>query len=158
MGSTPTSIIANNVLDIYTGQTTFLLGAVLNSKAGQLKLDTGDFVFDNFADKALQKQISVQAGTQSVGGSYYYSNKQGITYATVGAGQIVVRNKPGINLATLNRDPANVQRQTRDKTIDIKIPGIDIKVIVDAVKTAGDALAKLKDALAGQLQHDHADE
>ena len=68
---TPTTIVANHVLNVYTKETTYLLGAVLNSKDGKLKLDTGNFVFDNFADKAQQKQISVQAGTQSVGGSFY---------------------------------------------------------------------------------------
>ena len=81
---TPTSIVANHILNVYTNQTTYLLGAVLNSKSGQLKLDTGNFVFDNFADKDLQKQISLQVGTESLGGSYYYRNKQGLTYATVG--------------------------------------------------------------------------
>ena len=122
---TPTTIIANKVLDIYTGQTTFLLGAVLNSKTGALKLDTGNFVFDNFNDTEQQKNIAVSIGVDvkdpsktSLGGSLYYKNKAGITYATVGAGEIKIRNNPTQNLITLNRDAANVQRVVKDQTID----------------------------------------
>ena len=113
------------MLDIYTGQTTFLLGAVLNSKTGALKLDTGNFVFDNFNDTEQQKNIAVSIGVDvkdpsktSLGGSLYYKNKAGLTYATVGAGQIKIRNNPTQNLITLNRDAANVQRVVKDQTID----------------------------------------
>jgi Papain fold toxin 1, glutamine deamidase len=57
----------------------------------------------------------------------------GLTYATVGAGQIKIRNNPTQNLITLNRDAANVQRVVKDQTIDIKIPAVNLKTLVDDV-------------------------
>ena len=67
---TPTTIVANHVLNVYTKETTYLLGAVLNSKAGKLKLDTGDFIFDNFADKVLQTNIAASIGIDIKPGTY----------------------------------------------------------------------------------------
>ena len=152
---TPTTIVANNVLDIYTGDTTYLTGALLNSKAGKLKLDTGNFVFDNYNDKDHQKNIAAQLGiniadplASTIGGSYYYRNKEGITYATVGAGEIKVRNNPRQSLIALNRDPANLQRVIKDKTIDIKIPGLQLRAIVEAGKAVESVVKQMHDLLA----------
>ena len=140
---TPSTIIANKVLDIYTGKTTFLLGAVLNSKTGQMKLDTDTFVFDNFRDTDQQRNIAAQIGINvndlsktTLGGSLYYKNKQGLTFATVGAGTIKVRATPTQNLLTLNRDAANVQRTTVDRTLDIKIPGVNLNTLIADVNNS----------------------
>ena len=145
---TPTTIIAAQTLDAYVGNTTFLLGAMLNSKAGKLKLDTGNFVFDHYGDKDYERNIAVSLSidptnlkNSDANGSYFYRNKTGVTYATVGAGTINVRNKPaagtpGTSLLALNRDAANLQRVVKDEVIDIKIPTVNIaKVIEDLTKS-----------------------
>ncbi|MCP4088474.1 MAG: hypothetical protein GY746_01585, partial [Gammaproteobacteria bacterium] len=78
---TPTTISAENTLDIYTQGTTFLLGSVLNSK-------TGDLVFDNYNDVDQSQSTSfgvsldLQTGDLSdsdAHGSIAYANTQAVT-------------------------------------------------------------------------------
>ena len=57
-----------------------------------------------------------------------------MTYATIGAGTINVRNAtgaPGISLAALKCDAANVQRVVGNETVDINIPTINLKAVMD---------------------------
>jgi Pretoxin HINT domain/Hemagglutinin repeat len=150
---TPTTIIAAETLDAYVGNSTFLLGAMLNSKAGKLKLDTGNFVFDHYGDKDYEQKISAQLNinltnptNSDANGSYYYHDKQGVTYATVGAGTITVRNKqtgPGTSLLALNRDAANLQRVVKDETINITIPTVNLVKVLEDIKKAGNVISAL---------------
>ena len=152
---TPTTIIAEDRLDAYVGNTTFLLGAAISSKAGKLKLDTENFVFDHYGDKEFEQNVALslslpivtdKAGNKSVdlsssdrNGSYYYHNKEGLTYATVGAGEIIIRNTPngaGTSLLGLNRDIKNVQRVVRNDTINIKIPTLNLQKVLADLKTS----------------------
>ncbi len=143
---TPTWIEANQVLDIYVGRTTYLMGAVMNSKANKLKLDTGVFVFDDFRDHDRQINVggSISAG-QSNGqwdapsGSFnaLYRNKQGVTYATVGGGEIRVRSNPDIDLRSLNTNVNTVHKTTKNVYVNIKIPGINLKKLRENLEESG---------------------
>ena len=100
-------------------------------------------MFDNFRDTDQQRNIAAQIGINvndlsktTLGGSLYYKNKQGLTFATVGAGTIKVRATPTQNLLTLNRDAANVQRTTVDRTLDIKIPGVNLNTLIADVNNS----------------------
>ena len=149
---TPTTIISAQTLDAHVGNTTFLLGAMLNSKTGKLKLDTGNFVFDHYGDKDFERNISVSLQINptrpDASGSLYYRDKQGLTYATVGAGEIIVRNAPapgtpGTSLLALNRDAANVQKVVKNEVIDIKIPAVNLKAVIDDINNSATFLKAL---------------
>ena len=146
---TPTTIIAEKSLNAYVGNTTFLLGAMMNSKSGQLTLDTDTFVFDHYGDKDFERNVSAQlklstTSNPDANGSYFYRNKEGLTFATVGAGEIKVRKPrdgaPGTSLIALNRDAANVQRLVKDETINIKIPTINLAQVIQDLKNSADYL------------------
>ena len=135
---TPSSIVADNRLSIYAGGTTTLLGSTLKSKVGNLKLDTGTLLFSNFTDTETSeyKGFGLTVGvtdtftmdpTQSdLNGSYSFSSKTGVTYATVGAGEITVRDWETFDFSELNRNTDVIQEIISDKSFSIAIPGINI--------------------------------
>ena len=136
---------------------------MLASNAGRLRLDTGNFIFDNYADKDVQKSIAAQLGydianpiLSTIGGSYYYASKKGVTYATVGAGDIIVRNAPGQSLAALNRDIKNVQRTTNTTLVDLRVPGVQLKGLVETGKVAAEAVEKVSKEIEKALGPDAA--
>ncbi len=97
---TPTTIIADDALRAYAGRNTMLAGAGLWSKTGNLKLDTGDFVFDNYNNHdtytAASASLSFTAGANHPWDgtlSAQYRNQSGLTFATMGAGDINIRNR-----------------------------------------------------------------
>ena len=51
--------------------------------------------------------------------SVKYANTQGLTFATVGEGNITVRDFAEFDLSALNRDANNVQRVTNRQYIDL---------------------------------------
>ncbi|MEM6478500.1 MAG: hemagglutinin repeat-containing protein, partial [Pseudomonadota bacterium] len=146
---TPTWIEANRTLDVYVGRTTYLMGAVMNSKNGDVTLDTGAFIFDDFRN--VDKQVNVggsisfgrgDSGWGAPSGSFnaMYRNVQGVTYATV-AGENVeirVRSNPDIDLRSLNTDAGNVHKTTKNVYINIKIPGINLQTLRNNLAEAGD--------------------
>jgi hypothetical protein len=134
---TPTSLLADEDVSVTVGRTTYLLGAVLASKSNKLKLDTANFIFDNYTDKDVSGSVGVNVniGLDPKGinpaswdgtGSLAYRNQQGITYATLCLGDITIRNRPNQDLSGLNRDIANVQRVTRDIDFDVHIPALNL--------------------------------
>ena len=111
---------------------TYLLGSVLNSETGNLTLDTGGSEFDNLQDSDKFSRVggNVTLGLASfesfkkssdLSASIRYANTQGITYATVGEGDIFVRDYVNHDLSALNRDVNNVQRITTQQYIDLEI-------------------------------------
>ncbi|WP_322864768.1 hemagglutinin repeat-containing protein (plasmid) [Aquicoccus sp. G2-2] len=133
---TPTTIVAQERLSIYTGATTYLLGAGLWSETGNLDLDTAVLVFDNYDDSAtstsggLNVSLNFQetlASARDASGSLAYSNTQAITYATIGAGNITVREAHAdFTVDALNRDPDNMQQVLSSTNFSIEIPGINL--------------------------------
>jgi hypothetical protein len=111
--ATPTTVIADERLDAYAGRNTVLAGAGMWSKTGKLKLDTGDLVFDNYVNRDTFVAVSgsVSAGVNrpwDASFSARYRNVQGLTFATLGAGDLNIRNRPRLDLSGLNRDVANM--------------------------------------------------
>lgn len=56
------------------------------------------------------------------------------------AGDIIVRNAPGQSLAALNRDIKNVQRTTNTTLVDLRVPGVQLKGLVETGKVAAEAV------------------
>ncbi|NOX72339.1 MAG: hypothetical protein GXP03_01500, partial [Alphaproteobacteria bacterium] len=52
---------ASDRLSIYTCRNTYLLGSAVYSEVGNLKLDTGSLIFDNYQDSDISVNISVNA-------------------------------------------------------------------------------------------------
>ena len=55
---TPATLIADGAFPAYAGRNTLLAGAGMWSKTGNLKLDTGDPVMDNYRDKDTSLAVS----------------------------------------------------------------------------------------------------
>jgi len=119
-------------MSVYAGRTTYLLGSVLGSDTGNLDLDTGGLEFDNLvdSDKFLRVGGNLTVGLGSVesfkkgsdlSASLRYANTQGLTFATVGEGEIRVRDYEDFDFSALNRDVDNVQRVTSRQYIDLEI-------------------------------------
>ena len=142
---TPTTIIAGDRLDAYVGRTTVLAGAGMWSKTGKLKLDTNDLVFDNYSNKdtyvAVSGGISVSLGeniTHPWDGNFsaQYRNTRGLTFATLGAGDINVRARPKLDLSGLNRDVANMTRVTSSTAWSFTLPVLNLAKLVDDLTAA----------------------
>lgn len=72
--------------------------------------------------------------------SVRYSNTQGLTFATVGEGEIRVRDYEDFDFSALNRDVDNVQRVTSRQYIDLEIPGINLAKLAEDVRGAARTL------------------
>jgi hypothetical protein len=128
---TPTTVIADERLDAYAGRNTVLAGAGMWSKTGKLKLDTGDLVFDNYVNRDTFVAVSgsVSAGVNrpwDASFSARYRNVQGLTFATLGAGDLNIRNRPRLDLSGLNRDVANMTRVTSSTSWAFAIPSLNL--------------------------------
>ncbi|MGR6739146.1 hemagglutinin repeat-containing protein, partial [Pseudomonas chlororaphis] len=137
-----TSISAKDRLDIRTEQHAQLDAAVLSSDSGNLKLDTGTLGFSDIAGKDKEHgyylnvggsygwggsstQDSSQVGKGEPGkngwsmqGYNYTKDREQIVRATVGAGEITVRNDAatGADSTTgLNRDLSKASEVTKDE-------------------------------------------
>ncbi|MCP4933146.1 MAG: hypothetical protein GY927_02840 [bacterium] len=117
----------NSVTVMAIRRTTSLLGAIVNSKSGNLKLDTDFLIFDNLSD--LDRSYSVNASVSFDGGAgvsnpwdgtagFSYHNVEAFSFATIGAGDINVRHNANHSLEGLNRDTNNIGFER-----DIAAPG-----------------------------------
>ena len=134
---TPTTIVAQERLSIYTGETTYLLGAGIWSEAGNLEIDTGTLVFDNYHDTDQSTSVGINGSLSIVdgafdpsnsdlAGTFAYRNVNALTFATIGEGTIRVRDLDGYDFSDLNRDPDNMQRVISETDFSIEIPGINL--------------------------------
>ncbi len=135
-----TSFSAGGSVDIYVENRTTLTGAVIASDTGDLTFDTGSFEYSHIKDRDYSYNVGggVNLGskevqeknketgktekkdktTYSVTGDYGFSDKRQINYATVGEGEIIVRDGTVIGSADtyegLKREVALAQYGTID--------------------------------------------
>ena len=164
-----TSIAAKDRLDIRTEQHTQLDGAVLSSENGNLKLDTATLGYSDIAGKDKEHgyylngggsygwgasgsttQDSSQAGkgkegesSWSVSGFNYEKDREQTVRATVGAGDIIVRNDPATgndSVAGLNRDLSKAYEVTRDEQhrTDVYASSASVELVTHPLQTAQD--------------------
>ncbi|MDO7930132.1 hemagglutinin repeat-containing protein [Pseudomonas sp. KFB-139] len=137
-----TSITAKDKVDIRTENHTQLDGALIASDSGNLKLDTGTLGFSDIAGKDKEHGYYLNVGGTynpsgstaqdpsqegkgekskngwSVEGWNYEKDREQIVRATVGAGEVVVRNDAetgGDSTAGLNRDVSKAYEITKDE-------------------------------------------
>jgi filamentous hemagglutinin len=144
---------AKDKLDVYVEKHTQLNGAVLNSETDQLKLDTGTLGFKDIKDYDKGTSVSGQVGISytadsdkngdgvvdkgsggpggSVSGGYASHIIEQDTKATVGKGEIIVRDKDDQkqDVAAINRDVEQSQVFTKYERVGVEAYGSS-----DAVK------------------------
>jgi len=158
-----TSITGKNKVDIRTENHTQLDGAVIAADNGNLKLDTGTLGFSDIAgkDKEHGYYLNVggtygnggtpQDGSQvgkgkegqsgwSVEGWNYEKDREQIVRATVGAGEIIVRNDAQTgadSTAGLNRDVNKAYEITKDEEerTDLYASSSSIKAVLNPIET-----------------------
>lgn len=161
-----TSITGKNKVDIRTENHTQLDGALIAADNGNLKLDTGTLGFSDIAgeDKEHGYYLNVggsytagsRGGTAqdasqtgkgkegesgwSVNGWNYEKDREQVVRATVGSGEIIVRddkNKDGDSTLGLNRDANKAYEITRDEEsrTDLYATGTSVGAVLDPGKT-----------------------
>ncbi|MFY1664552.1 hemagglutinin repeat-containing protein [Pseudomonas sp. Pseu.R1] len=168
-----TSITAKDKLDIRTEQHTQIDGAVLASDSGNLKLDTGTLGFSDIAGKDKEQGYYLNVGGTygwgasgtanqdanqvgkgkdgesgwNVSGYNYNKDREQIVRATVGAGDITVRDDAQTgndSTAGLNRDLSKAYEITRDDEhrTDLYVSSSSIDLVTHPLQT----LQRWKDA------------
>ena len=126
-----TSIIADNNINIKTKNNTNLIGSVVASNSDNLSLNTGSLTYSdlndfyreetkgyNFGtsvggDKTDQNKTNLHPqGSTTIGLTHTGQEKEQITRATIGLGNITIANNSDIS--NLNRDVDNSQEITKD--------------------------------------------
>ncbi|MEN3931796.1 hemagglutinin repeat-containing protein [Microvirga sp. W0021] len=142
-----TGIYADDKLDIKVGNHTQLDGSVLNSDTGNLTLDTGTLGWTTIKDHdkgdAFDMTLSASTGVGkdennnpqqvyggSFGGRIEGHDREQDTNATVGEGNIIIRNQDQQvqDVATLNRDLDQAQVITKDESWGTQFYGSDTSI------------------------------
>jgi len=166
---------------VTVGSNTDLIGGIIASKSKDLTLDTGTLTYSDLQDRDKSKQVD---GSISIGGAlsgggdksgnptdtnftvegqYAKKDKEGITRATVGEGEIIIRDKDKQKeledsgktqrLANINRDLDLAQEVTKDEETEINLYVSDsslrtaAKGIAFIGKKIGDVIDQFADAL-----------
>lgn len=136
---------------------------------GNLTLDTGSLAYTDIADHDKEKSYYLNVGftmgddtntNQTESGNNYnasgnYSNhdKEQINRATVGEGNIIVRDNPQQDLSDLNRDTSIAQEITKDDSKDVNLYASTTALdslgnLVESEEKRNEQLNKWKDNVA----------
>ena len=170
-------LVAENEVDVTVGGNTDLKAGIIASKSKDLSLDTGTLTFSDLADKDKSKHVggSISIGGPLSGGGdknqgkgnnsgdlnftiegqYAKKDKEGVTRATVGEGEITIRDTEKQKeleesgktqkLANLNRDLEKAQEVTKDEETEINLYVSDTSL--EIVGKAGEALGKFLESI-----------
>jgi filamentous hemagglutinin len=149
-----TRIIGRESVDIRVEDHTQLDGALIGTDNGNLILDTGTLAYRDIKDHDNEKSEYLSAGFSTGGtaqanqntparedatgsswsleGTYYERDRDQINRATLGEGDIIVRNAPGQDISDLNRDIDQAQEITNDEE-----NGYDLYVSSTALNSLG---------------------
>ncbi|NER65461.1 hypothetical protein G3436_18335, partial [Pseudomonas sp. MAFF212427] len=161
-----TSVSARDRVDIRTGAHTQIDGGLLVSDSGNLKLDTATLGFRDIAGKDEESGYYLNVGgsygwvqeggaqtdqapkwagdpdqkSWTVNGYQYTKDREQVVRATVGAGEIVVRNDASTgadSTAGLNRDPGRAYEITRDdeSRTDLYVSNTSVDAVRHPFKT-----------------------
>ncbi|WP_221119613.1 hemagglutinin repeat-containing protein [Rhizobium lentis] len=137
-------LLSNGTMDVTVGGNTHLGAGKIVSETGDLKLDTGTLTYDNFDGRKGYEGFSIDLGidlsngkdengnstNHTLEGSYQLDDTRQTVRATIGAGDIVIRDQgqqaaleqDGTStrpLDELNRDPDKAWEITKDKHVDL---------------------------------------
>ena len=163
-----TRIVARDRLDVHAEEHTQIDGALIASETGNLKLDTDTLGFSDIAGHDKERSYYLNVGGSydktgsgqsqqdksqegkgdkgktgwSVGGYEYERDRQQIVRATVGEGEIIVRQDAETgneSTAGLNRDVNSAYEITRDdeERTDLYVSKSSVEAVSDPAATAG---------------------
>ncbi|QXH49115.1 hemagglutinin repeat-containing protein [Pseudomonas fakonensis] len=148
-----TRIVGHEKVDIRTENHTQIDGALIAADNGNLKLDTGTLGYSDIAGKDKEHGYYLNAGgswsqgangkTETSGnlsGWEYEKDREQIVRATVGAGEIIVRDDAGTgkdSAAGLNRDLDKAYEITRDheSRTDLYVSDSSVRDVLNADET-----------------------
>jgi len=163
-------LVGEKRVDVTVGSNTDLIGGIIASKSKDLTLDTGTLTYSDLQDRDKSKQVggSISIGGPlsgdgdksgnptdtnfTVEGQYAKKDKEGITRATVGEGEIIIRDKEKQKeledsgktqkLANINRDLDLAQEVTKDEVTEfgVYLSDSSIKTAVKAVEVVGKSI------------------
>ncbi len=153
----PSLLTSGGDLTIDVGATTKLLGSLIASDTDDLSLSTGDLIFTDLYDGARYDRrggsISVGTGGATLGVDIARSVTEGVTRATVGAGEITIRDltpeQQLERLALLNRDVDRFQEITRQSefALNFELSDKTIRKAFEGLQSFGEALRNIADLL-----------
>lgn len=178
-------LIGEGKVDVTVGENTDLKGGIIASKSKDLTLDTGTLTFSDLADKDKSKNVggSISVGgplsgggnesegkiggsgdlSVTVEGQYAKKDKEGVTRATVGEGEITIRDTEKQKeleeagktqkLANLNRDLDKAQEVTKDEVTEISLYVSDtsVKTAFKAVEVVGKTVTDIVSSVLNEL-------
>jgi filamentous hemagglutinin len=147
-----TRISSTESLTVSVGQHTTIDGAVIASRADNLRLETGTLTYQDIRDqdKNTNKYLNLGSGHGGkLEASYNNQDREQITRATIAAGTIIARDAPNRDLSDLNRDLAAAQEITRDHSDGLDLYGSrgSVTKIASPTQTLQDW--KTEEALSG---------
>ncbi|WP_431322670.1 hemagglutinin repeat-containing protein [Rhizobium sp. YTU87027] len=168
-------LVSTGTMDIIVGGNTHLGAGKIISESGDLILDTGTLTYDNFDGQKNYEGFSVELGidlssgkdengnsttNHTLEGSYQLDDTRQTVRATVGPGDIVIRDQQqqaaleqdGTStrpLDELNRDPDKAYEITRDKHVELEVylSTNSLKAVVEAGKTIAEAVSAAIDRM-----------
>ncbi|MEN3931535.1 hypothetical protein WJT86_10765, partial [Microvirga sp. W0021] len=162
-----TGIYAGDNLNITVGNHTQIDGAVINSETGNLTLDTGTLGFSDIVDHDTASSMNVNVGISndpatgkpsggSISGSVSDRDREQVNHATVGEGEITIRNQEDQkqDVAALNRDVEKAQEITKDESsgVDFYVSSSAIEEIASEFETTRNNLKKLESAASNGFE------
>lgn len=178
-------LVSNGAMDVTVGGNTHLGAGKIISETGDLILDTGTLTHDNFEGQKGYEGFSVDLGidlssgkdaagnattNHTLEGSYRLDDTRQTVHATVGPGDIVIRdqeqqaalerdNSSTRPLDELNRDPDKAYEITKDRHVelDIYLSTNSLKAAAEAGKTLIDAVGEVLDRMVGDGKLSGAD-
>ena len=171
-------LVASGKMDVAVGGNTDLSAGKIVSETGDLTLDTGTLTHDNFEGSQKFEGFSLDLGVDLSGsndasgnstanhtleGSYKLNDTRQTVRATVGPGDVMVRNheeqasreQTGLSthpLVELNRDPDRAHEITKDKHVEL-----DVYLSTNSLKAATEVGKTLIDAVGSAIDRMVAD-
>ncbi|MFB4383990.1 hemagglutinin repeat-containing protein [Agrobacterium sp. LR_9] len=176
--SEQSGLVSADTMNVTVGGNTHLGAGKIVSGSGDLTLDTGTLTHENFEGQKQYEGFSANLGLDLTGGkgtdanpvgnstlegSYQLDDTRQSVRATVGPGDIVVRNpdqQAALEhdgetnpLSELNRDPGKAHEITKDKHvgIDFYLSTNSLKAAAEGINVVGEALGDAFEALGTKL-------
>lgn len=168
-------LVAKDKVDVMVGGNTHLGAGKIISESGDLKLDTGTLTHEDFSGTKKYEGFDIQANINLTGkqqqpdqtsqpkhtaeGSYKKDDTQQEVRATVGPGEIIIRDKDKQaeleasgqteDIASLNRDPDKAYEITKDKHVDIDyyLSDTSVRAAFQAGKTVTETFGRILDQM-----------
>ena len=152
-----TSLTGGSV-DIYVEDKTTLKGAVIASDIDKLKLDTGSLEYRNIKDRDrgsnfggggnISGGAAPKSNSQSLSVSYGFTDKRQTNFATIGEGEITVRDGK-TDLSKLNRDTTISQYNTKDVSLSggFTVDSTIVNFVTSPIETVKNTVAQVEKGL-----------